>query len=193
MVASAENAEIIVVGTLAGSPEEIRNRQAEILQLAWNGKRVLVLDDRFWDTANTSAQQFMQSIDYNTENTDDLTSVFGRRIYVRNWLYHMDSYIADADVFAGLADVGLLDMDLFRRVYPDHYLIGTAKTETTLCASFGSGLFAQDNCIAALAMGRMAFGAGSVTVNTFKLLENIGTDPVADRILYNLIATELKG
>ena len=193
MVASAENAEIIVVGTLAGSPEEIRNRQAEILQLAWNGKRVLVLDDRFWDTANTSAQQFMQSIDYNTENTDDLTSVFGRRIYVRNWLYHMDSYIADADVFAGLADVGLLDMDLFRRVYPDHYLIGTAKTETTLCASFGSGLFAQDNCIAALAMGRMAFGAGSVTVNTFKLLENIGTDPVADRILYNLIATEPKG
>ena len=137
---------------------------------------MLILDDRFWDTANTSAQKFMQSINYSAEKADELTSVFGHRIYVRNWLYHMDSYIADADVFAGLADVGLLDMDLFRRVYPDHYLLGTAKPETTICASFGSGLFAQDICIAALTMGRMAFGQGSVTVNTFKLLENIGSD-----------------
>lgn len=188
MTTSADAAKLIVVGTLTGSTKEIQNRQAEILQLAWNGKRVLILDDHFWDTANTSAQQFMQSIDYSAEKADDLTSVFGHRIYVRNWLYHMDSYIADADVFAGLADVGLLDMDLFRRVYPDHYLIGTTKPETTICASFGSGLFAQDSCIAALTMGRMAFGEGSVTVNTFKLLENIGSDPVSDRILYNLIA-----
>ena len=151
-----------------------------------NGKRVIILDGRFWESANTSAQEFMQSIDYSSES--DAGNTFGNCIYVRNWLYHLDSYIADKKVFDGLADIGLLDMDLFRRVYPDRYLIDTAKPKKSYCASFGSGLFAKDNCISALAMGEFEFGKGSVTVNTFKLLENVGTDPVADRILYNLFA-----
>ena len=76
-------------------------------------------------------------------------------------------------------------MDLFRRVYPDHYLIDTVKSKKTYCASFGSGLFAKDSCISALTMGEFEFGKGCVIVNTFKLLENVGTDPVADRIVYN--------
>ena len=77
-------------------------------------------------------------------------------------------------------------MDLFRKVYPDHYLIDTAKPKKTFCASFGSGLFAKDNCISAMIMGEFEFGKGIVTVNTFKLLENVGADPVADRIVYNI-------
>ena len=152
--------------------------------MALNGKKVIILDGQFWRTANTSSQEFMQSIDYSSDF--DRKSVFGNCIYVRNWLYHLDGYIADKKAFDGLADIGLLDMDLFRRVYPDHYLIDTAKPKKTFCAFFGSGLFAKDNCISALAMGEFELGKGSVTVNTFKLLENAGTDPIADRMIYNL-------
>lgn len=179
---SANDADVIVVGRLSEGEEQ----QKEILSMAFSGKKVIILDSQFWSSANTSAQGFMQSIDYSSEA--DPANVFGSCIYVRNWLYHLDSYIADKKVFCGLADIGLLDMDLFRRVYPDHYLIDTAKPKKTYCASFGSGLFAKDSCIAALTMGEFEFGKGSVTVNTFKLLENVGNDPVADRILYNLFA-----
>ncbi|MGM9625203.1 MAG: hypothetical protein ACI3XM_05790 [Eubacteriales bacterium] len=191
MTASAEEADIVVVGSLTEKGDVLHIRQTEILKLAWNGKRVMILDDRFWETANTTTQQFMHSIEYRSNDTDEKPSVFGNRIYVRNWLYHMDSYIADADIFTGLADVGLVDMDLFRLVYPDHYMIDTAEPHQTYCASFGSGLFAKDSCIAALTMGTFLFGKGRVTLNTFKILENIGSDPVADRLLYNLMKKEL--
>ena len=180
VASSAETADMIVVGKLSDG----ENRQKEILSMALNGKRVIILDGRFWESANTSAQEFMQSIDYSSKS--DAGNTFGNCIYVRNWLYHLDSYIADKKVFDGLADIGLLDMDLFRRVYPDRYLIDTAKPKKTYCASFGSGLFAKDNCISALAMGEFELGKGSVTVNTFKLLENAGADPIADRMIYNL-------
>jgi hypothetical protein len=177
---SSTDADFIVVGKLSENAEQHK----EIFSMALNGKKVIVLDDQFWRTANTSSQEFMQSIDYSSDF--DRKSVFGNCIYVRNWLYHLDGYIADKKAFDGLADIGLLDMDLFRRVYPDHYLIDTAKPKKTFCAFFGSGLFAKDNCISALAMGEFELGKGSVTVNTFKLLENAGTDPIADRMLYNL-------
>ena len=180
VASTAENADVVVVGKLSDSAEQ----QKEILSMAWNGKKVIILDGQFWKSANTSAQEFMQSIDYSSDS--DAGNVFGNCIYVRNWLYHLDGYIADKKVFEGLADIGLLDMDLFRRVYPDQYLIDTAKPRKTYCASFGSGLFANDSCISALTMGELEFGKGSVIVNTFKLLENVGTDPVADRIVYNI-------
>ena len=177
---SSTDADFIVVGKLSENAEQHK----EIFSMALNGKKVIILDGQFWRTANTSSQEFMQSIDYSSDF--DRKSVFGNCIYVRNWLYHLDGYIADKKAFDGLANIGLLDMDLFRRVYPDHYLIDTAKPKKTFCAFFGSGLFAKDNCISALAMGEFELGKGSVTVNTFKLLENAGTDPIADRMLYNL-------
>ena len=184
VASSTTSADIIVVGKLSEREDILAERQKEILNWAWNGKKVVILEGQFWKSANTSAQEFMQSIDYSSDS--DKTNVFGNCIYVRNWLYHLDSYIADKKIFEGLADIGLLDMDLFRRVYPDHYLIDTEKPNKTFCASFGSGLFAKDSCVSALTMGEFKFGKGSVTVNTFKLLENVGADPVADRIVYNV-------
>ena len=174
---SANVADVVIVGYLAEpvNPEDVLN-------MARDGKRVMILDYKFWQSANTSAQEFMQSIEFDGK----AESVFGNCIYVRNWLYHLDNYISNKTVFDGLAGVGLLDMDLFRAVYPDHYFTDTAVPSKTYCASFGSGLFAKDNCIAALTLGEYELGCGSVLVNTFKLLENVGKDPVADRILYNL-------
>lgn len=181
-VSSAAEADVIAVGKLSGGDGLTAQ---EIFDLARNGKKVILLDGQFWKSANTSAQAFMQAIDY-AGGISDSPAMFGNCIYVRNWLYHLDSYIADDRIFEGLADIGLLDMDTFRLVYPDHYLTETEAPRKTYCASFGSGLFAKDNCIAGLAMGEFSFGSGSVTVNTFKLLENAGNDPVADRLLYNL-------
>ena len=180
----SDNADIVIVGKL----DEGTDTKNETLNMAWRGKSVYILDCNFWQNANTTSQKFMQSIEYSSDFKKENTSIFGTCIYVRNWLYHLDGYIADNSIFEGMANIGLLDMDLFRRVYPDHYLIDTERPEKTYSASFGSGLFAKDSCISALTMGEFKFGKGSIVVNTFKLLENIDTDPIADRILYNLLA-----
>jgi hypothetical protein len=177
IVDDEKNADVIVVGSLHDA-----DKSDGILKLAQDGKRVVILDCKFFDSANTSAQEFMQTIEFDGE----AKTLFGNCIYVRNWLYHLDSYIVDKSVFTGIAGVGIASMELFREVYPDHYFTDTAKPQRTVCASFGSGLFAKDHCIAALTMGEFAFGRGSVFVNAFKLLETAGKNPVADRILYNL-------
>lgn len=180
---SAKKADVIIVGILPSDPFQ----RKEILDLAFQGKKTLVLDHGFWESANTSTQGFMQSVEYSSQGTDELAKIFGSCIYVRNWLYHLDSYVADNRIFEGLCNAGLLDMDEFRLVYPDRYLTETEAPKKTFCASFGSGLFAKDNCISALTMGEFDFGKGSVTVSTFKLIENALKDPVADRLIYNLL------
>ena len=174
---SAKDADIIVVGRLCDgeNPEQI-------LDMAHSGKRVVIIDYNFFESANTSAQEFMNSIDFK----EGSLSVFGNCIYVRNWLYHLDNYIADKNIFDGVSNVGIVDMEIFREVYPDHYFTDTAVPQKTVCAAFGSGLFAKDNCISALTMGEFELGRGRVFVNTFKLMKNVGNNPVADRILYNI-------
>ncbi|MBQ9544088.1 MAG: hypothetical protein IJV00_03045, partial [Clostridia bacterium] len=179
----ADEADLIAVG-VTGQDEETKKK---IFSLASCGKKVFILDSGFWEKSNTSEQKFMQSIEYGAQNA---ASVFGECVYVRNWLYHLDSYAADSKAFEGLTDVGIIDMELFREVYPDHYLINTSKPEKTFCASFGSGIFAKDGCMAALTAGRFSFGKGSVTVSTFKILENVGLDPAADILLLNLFAAD---
>ena len=113
--------------------------------------------------------------------------VFGSRVFYRNWLYHLDSYLADPGLARGIAGTGLVDMNTFRNVYPDHYFIDTGKPDKTYCAAFGTGLFTQDHCLYGLVLGRFAWGKGSVTVNTFKLMDNLGRDPIADILLCNLL------
>ena len=80
-------------------------------------------------------------------------------------------------------------MAQFRELFPERYLTGTGIPKKTGCAAFGSGLFAENGCITALTMGTFDFGKGEVFVSTFRILENLGTHPAADRLLFNLIGT----
>ena len=155
----------------------------DLLDMARAGKRIVLLDPRVGDGSDPASQEFMESVG----SGGNAGSSFGKCVYVRNWLYHMDNYISDDGPFNGIAGVGIVDMELFSEVYPDHYLTDTAVPLRTCCAAFGSGLFAEDNCIAALTMGEFGFGRGRVFVSTFKLTENVGRSPVADRMLYNII------
>lgn len=150
------------------------------------GCTVFPLDSSFWEDSasetNTN-QGFMEQV-----KLDGAANSFaGRRIYYRNWLYHLDSYASHSPLFAGILDSGILDMEDFRDVYPCHYMVDTAKPVKTYCAAFGSGLLAPGSCIAGLVLGEFACGEGKYLVNTLRLIENIGSDIVADRILSNII------
>lgn len=182
---NAEDSDIICIGTTERKNTE--KIKTEILKYTDAGKKVLILDEQFWTVRNTSPEKFMGSIEYNGVVNEGEFNIFGSCIYVRNWLYHMNGYIADSNIFNGLAKSGLLDMDLFRAVYPDHYFAQTGSPQKTYCASFGSGLFIKESCLSALNMGEFKLRKGSVIVNTFKIIDNVGKSPVADRLFYNLI------
>ena len=186
IVSDYADADTICVGTVAA--EKRAETAKTVTELAWNGKRVVILDDSLWENINTSAQAFMETIQFSEDSQQSAAVNFGSRVYIRNWLYHMDNYIADSQVFDGLSSPGLLDMDMFRLVYPDHYMVNPDKPSKTYCAAYGSGMFVENACLSALTLGEYTLGAGSVVVSTFKLLGQIGSDPVADRLLYNLLS-----
>ncbi len=178
--AEVREADAVLVG---GEAEDRAALLKESLALAEKGCRVVMLDDGLFEEANTSAQGFMGK----AEIGGDKAPFFGKRFYYRNWLYHLDSYFSREAKAAGMADPGLVDMDVFRNVYPSHYFADTEKPEKTFCAAFGSGLFAEDHCLTGLVAGSFAYGKGKVTLNTFRLIGNLTKDPAADRIFLGLV------
>ena len=179
---SAEKSDIVLIGS---DSENNGNLLSGGFESAAAGANVIFLDDSLFDVSNTTDQAFMGKAVYETGKT-----LIGSRIYYRNWLYHLDSYIADTDISDGISSTGLVDMNIYRKVYPDHYFVDTEKPTTTYCAAFGSGLFAKDNCIYGLVLGKFTYGKGSITVNTFKLINNIGEDPIVDILFRNILCIE---
>lgn len=173
-------ADLVLVGGKAAAKEALLK---ESLSLASAGRRVVMLDDGVFEETNQSDQAFMAKAEFFGEQAP----FYGKRFYYRNWLYHMDSYFSAAAKTAGMAEPGLADMNKYRKVYPDHYFADTEKPRKTFCAAFGSGLFAEDNCLSGLVAGTFAHGKGTVTLNTFKLIGNLTKDPIADRLFLGLL------
>ena len=122
--------------------------------------------------------------------------IAGRRIYYRNWLYHVDCYAAPGSVFSGLTgsgapgserDCGILDMELWGDVYPSCYIADAEKPDFTHAAAFGTGLLTENRTLSALVLGEYAYGKGRIVVNTFRILDNLGRSPLADRLAEKLI------
>ena len=179
-VPDAFGADAVLVG---GEADDRKALLKVSLALAESGSRVVMLDDSLFEEGNTSSQSFMGKAEIGGESAP----FFGKRFYFRNWLYHLDSYFSMEAKKAGMAETGLADMDVYRKVYSGYYFADTEKPGKTYCAAFGSGLFAEDNCLSGLAAGSFAYGKGTVTLNTFRLIGNLTKDPAADRLFLGLV------
>jgi hypothetical protein len=109
-----------------------------------------------------------------------------------SWLYLKDDWAKAHPVFDGLPAGGLMDFGVYRDIIPDLVLIGQPAPDEaiagTIKASQGyeSGMLVLAN----------RFGAGRFLVSTLRVRENLGHDPVADRLLGNMLtwaATEAQG
>lgn len=176
---------LILVGDISEIADTVSILQT-LNAKATAGCTVFPLDSHFWEN-NTEEINTNQGFMERAALDGKATGFAGKRIYYRNWLYHLDSYASPSPLFEGILDSGILDMDDFRDIYPCHYMLETAKPVKTHCVAFGSGLFAPDNCIAGLVLGEFSYGKGKFLVNTLRLTENIGSDVIADRILSNAI------
>ena len=101
-------------------------------------------------------------------------------------IYHHDHICISHPIFDGIAGAGVLEFDKFRQVYPAQYFASVEKPSRTACAAIRvDGSFTMPG----LAIGEYAVGEGRLVLNSFRILENVGTHPYADMLLLNFVKT----
>ena len=100
-----------------------------------------------------------------------------------DWLYHKDDWAKNHPIFDGLPAGCIMDHTFYREIIPTAVWIGqdvpaevVAGAINTACG-YGSGL----------TVAVYKLGAGRFTLNTLRIRENLGSDPVAERLLRNML------
>ena len=102
---------------------------------------------------------------------------------IRSWLYIKDEWAKNHPIFDGLPAGGLMDYTFYREVIPDAVWIGQGLPEEIVA---GATKTSQDY-LAGLTVSVNSLGAGHFILNTLLIRENLGQNPVADRLLINML------
>jgi hypothetical protein len=99
--------------------------------------------------------------------------------------YRGDTFAPRHAVFAGLPSGGVLDYTVYRNVIPQGgwAWCGLDTPEDLLCG----GIRAQFGYQSGVLLATYRLGAGRFVLNTLRIRENLGVDPVAERLLRNLL------
>jgi len=98
------------------------------------------------------------------------------------WLYHKDEWAKPHPIFEGLP-TGLLDYALYRQLIPDVAWTGQDAPAEAVCGATDASL----NYAGGLMLSVHQLGAGRFVLNALRIREHLGVDPVADRLLVNLL------
>ncbi len=103
-----------------------------------------------------------------------------------DWLYHKDYALFSKDLFAGI-EGKLISLTAFGEVFANQSFDVGRMPEEVLCPGFLTGYYGVEGAYASThAILGYRYGKGTIYLNAFKLLSNIG-HPIADKILFNLI------
>lgn len=105
-----------------------------------------------------------------------------------DWLYRHDHWTKRHPLFDGLPSGGLMDDTFYRNVISDTRWAGLDAPDELAAASVDTS-FGYDSGIL-LAVYRV--GAGRIVLNTFRICEELGQDPVAERLLRNILRYGVK-
>lgn len=100
-----------------------------------------------------------------------------------SWLYHKDEWAKPHPIFAGLPAGGLMDYAVYREVIPDHAWCGQPAPAEAVAGAINAAIGYSSGLVVAV----HRLGAGRFVLNTLRIRENLGRDPVAERILRNLL------
>ena len=111
---------------------------------------------------------------------------------IRGWLYLKDEWAKRHPIFEGLPAGGLMDYTVYREIIPDLVFSGQDAPD----AAVAGAIKASQDYDSGLMLAVYRLGAGRFVVNTLRIRENLGTHPVAERLLRNLLryaATDTTG
>ena len=98
-------------------------------------------------------------------------------------LYHKDEWTKNHPIFDGLPSGGLMDYTFYREIIPDHAWVGQDVPAEVVAGATNTSL----NYSAGLLTAVHNLGAGRFILNTLLIRENLGPNPVAERLLRNML------
>jgi len=107
----------------------------------------------------------------------------GSVVALPSWLYHKDEWVKRHPIVEGMPAGGLMDYTYYREIISDSAWVGqdvpaeivAGATNTSI--DYSAGLYLTVNDL----------GAGRFILNTLHIRENLTTNPVAERLLRNLL------
>jgi hypothetical protein len=98
----------------------------------------------------------------------------------------IDAWGVEHPIFAGVSGPGLLADAMFAQLLPDHAFVDLDAGGQILAAAHRSRMH-PDEYRSGVLLSVHEHGAGRIILNTFQILENLGSDTAADRLLLNLV------
>ena len=98
------------------------------------------------------------------------------------WLYLKDEWAKDHPVFHELP-IGLMDYKYYRQIIPDIAWQNIEPPAEVVAGAVQTTLGYQSGLMLAV----YRFGQGKFILNTLRIAENLGTDPVAEKLLRNIL------
>jgi len=102
-----------------------------------------------------------------------------------SWLYHKDEWCKRHAIFEGLPAGGLMDYAVYREIIPDAAFVGLDPPDETVAAGINASQPAP--YVSGVFVGVYKLGEGRLVLNTLRIRENLGPNPVAERLLRNLL------
>lgn len=157
---------------LIGNPEDLSELDA-LFSLAENGTKLFFLNPELF--AKEIAIPYLHRI----AGADAVCTP------TVDWLYHFDTVHIRHPLFDGIHEEGLIELESFVELYPRLILSHTKQADLTVAASVRVD---AGQCASSLTVGEYRVGNGTAVLNTFRIEEAIGKNPLADQMLLNLCA-----
>jgi hypothetical protein len=100
-----------------------------------------------------------------------------------SWLYHKDEWCKRHPIFEGLPAGGLMDYTFYREIIPDAAFVGQDPPAEVVAA----GINASQGYSSGVFTGVYELGEGRFVLNTLRIRENLGPNPVAEKLLRNML------
>ena len=113
----------------------------------------------------------------------------GTRATFNVWLYHKDDWAKNHPIFEGLPTGCILDSTFYREILTNNGFIGQEVPAEVVVGAIHTACGYNSG----LTMGIYKLGEGRFTLNTLRIRENLGSDPVAERLLRNMLRYAARG
>jgi hypothetical protein len=107
----------------------------------------------------------------------------GARVKLPIYLYHKDDWTKNHPIFAGLPAGRIMDHTFYREIFPTTGWSGQDVPAEVVAGAIDTSLGYSSGLTVAV----YGLGAGRFTINTLRIRENLGNDPVAERLLRNML------
>jgi hypothetical protein len=107
----------------------------------------------------------------------------GKLVGLPVWVYHKDDWAKRHPIFDGLPAGCVLDHTFYREVMPSLGWSGQDVPAEIVAGSINT----SSGYDSGLSVAVHKFGVGQFVLNTLRIRENLGRDPVAERLLRNML------